>query len=476
MFLIISLFLITCVLFVAIFAIRSHLFEQSSGSGHHHHHHATGHHHQSFMTTSALASIVPGVGTLLRKIDAARGSSGEGCTHIGNTTIDSMNDTSTTYDHASFQGLHLVNHHHGHAASYLTSGQHNSLPPCYNEVNSLVASGSTPRGLANRPGNGIHGEGNSASSGRGSAEEDEVEGDLDGVDEEVRMINEGDGYHTFGIDNLGPTDEHELIPSTAEYLARLVIFDPDVAVREDDVDTLAEEVQSKAGSESKGFMTRSKSGLSTSSLRDRKQLRRPPIIPPIVDESEWNDLSCIEEELSDAYSWDYLADWAPQYQPLANVYTEIATLKGAIHYDNTIGSSSSGLSDSPAYMRTSSTPAGDDNHHETNSLHSHSTTGSKRSAAHLTLPSTSSGHHRHHPLSNNRLSTLDTRGLIPPHESSSSVSNGSAFIPFGNRHLSTNDGFPCDNRLKGIASDSSSDASTATAVFVDNDSSDQLRI
>uniref|UniRef100_T1KWG2 Cadherin domain-containing protein n=1 Tax=Tetranychus urticae TaxID=32264 RepID=T1KWG2_TETUR len=481
MFLIIILFFVTCVLLAAIFAIRSHLSDQSSGPGQSHHHHATGHHHQSFMTTSALASIVPGVGTLLRKIGANRNSA-DGCTHIGNTTIDSMNDTSTTYDHASFQSMHhLVGQHHHHmlprSTAYLTSGQHESLPPCYNEVNNICSGEPTPGALAGRSGNNINGEGHSASSGRGSAEDDdEVEGDLEEVDEEVRMINEGDGYHTFGLDNPDPPDEHELIPTTAEYLARLVIFDPDIAVREDDLDHLAEEVQSKAGSETKDYLNRPRTGLVTGSLRDRNQMRRPQMVPPIIDANEWNDLSSIEEELSEAYSWNYLSNWSPQYQPLANVYTEIATLKGAIHYDGTIGSSSSGLSDSPAYMRTSSTPAGDDRH-ETNSHHSHSTVGSRRSA-HLAIPSTSSGHHHRFHHTNTRLPPINARAFIPAPQGSAPVSHGSAFMPFPGENGTrlTNDGFACDNRIKGIASDSSSDASTATAVFIDNDSTDRLRL
>lgn len=34
-----------------------------------------------------------------------------------------------------------------------------------------------------------------------------------------------------------------------------------------------------------------------------------------------------DEELRGSYNWDYLLDWCPQFQPLANVFTEIARLK-----------------------------------------------------------------------------------------------------------------------------------------------------
>merc|ERR1712051_611693 len=34
-----------------------------------------------------------------------------------------------------------------------------------------------------------------------------------------------------------------------------------------------------------------------------------------------------EEELAGSYNWDYLLDWGPQYQPLAHVFQEISSLK-----------------------------------------------------------------------------------------------------------------------------------------------------
>ena len=39
-------------------------------------------------------------------------------------------------------------------------------------------------------------------------------------------------------------------------------------------------------------------------------------------------MNLMEEEFSDAYNWDYLRNWGPKYQPLSNVFVEIARLKG----------------------------------------------------------------------------------------------------------------------------------------------------
>uniref|UniRef100_A0A8C4NTH0 Protocadherin-16 n=1 Tax=Dicentrarchus labrax TaxID=13489 RepID=A0A8C4NTH0_DICLA len=38
-----------------------------------------------------------------------------------------------------------------------------------------------------------------------------------------------------------------------------------------------------------------------------------------------------DEELRGSYNWDYLLNWCPQFQPLANVFTEIARLKDETH-------------------------------------------------------------------------------------------------------------------------------------------------
>uniref|UniRef100_A0A8C1MAR4 Protocadherin-16 n=1 Tax=Cyprinus carpio TaxID=7962 RepID=A0A8C1MAR4_CYPCA len=47
---------------------------------------------------------------------------------------------------------------------------------------------------------------------------------------------------------------------------------------------------------------------------------------PAVD-SSLTAIVASDEELRGSYNWDYLLDWCPQFQPLANVFTEIARLK-----------------------------------------------------------------------------------------------------------------------------------------------------
>lgn len=47
---------------------------------------------------------------------------------------------------------------------------------------------------------------------------------------------------------------------------------------------------------------------------------------PIVDGS-LTAIVASDEELRGSYNWDYLLNWCPQFQPLANVFTEIARLK-----------------------------------------------------------------------------------------------------------------------------------------------------
>ncbi|KAM6931595.1 protocadherin-16-like [Lycodopsis pacificus] len=47
---------------------------------------------------------------------------------------------------------------------------------------------------------------------------------------------------------------------------------------------------------------------------------------PAVDGSQ-TAIVASDEELRGSYNWDYLLNWCPQFQPLANVFTEIARLK-----------------------------------------------------------------------------------------------------------------------------------------------------
>lgn len=187
-------------------------------------------------------------------------------------------------------------------------------PPCYNDVTLTSANGLIS-----------HQEGHSASSGRGSAEDD---ADLDDVDEEIRMINESSNYYTEGQDSC------EEITTTAEYLARLGVSNhyeeeqentSSITVDEEDdesVDVLSD----------MGKMGQSRYGMK------KFRSRVPSVSTSTIGASrsasgeQWPSLNSIvhnEEELSGSYNWDYLQHCCPKYQPLSSVFAEIARLKSA---------------------------------------------------------------------------------------------------------------------------------------------------
>ena len=51
------------------------------------------------------------------------------------------------------------------------------------------------------------------------------------------------------------------------------------------------------------------------------------VMPEQQNSAKLSSIINSEEELSGSYGWDYLLDWGPQYQPLAHVFNEIASLK-----------------------------------------------------------------------------------------------------------------------------------------------------
>lgn len=62
------------------------------------------------------------------------------------------------------------------------------------------------------------------------------------------------------------------------------------------------------------------------SISQSKDYTFPEDGKPIVDGS-LTAIVASDEELRGSYNWDYLLNWCPQFQPLANVFTEIARLK-----------------------------------------------------------------------------------------------------------------------------------------------------
>ena len=270
LFLIVFLMLITVVLLVSVVVIRLHQHQQ---------------HHDSIANDHGIGNIVSGVGSLLRKIGTNR------------SNIPTL-DRNTPFDATTISSLH---HHRRHLSHHSKILVHPSAPPpCYNEI-TLVNQSNSSSGIV------VTSEDLSASSGRGSAEDEyEVEGDLEDVDEEVRMINEGNEYFTFGLDNrLGST---EFVSTRTEYFARLGIRDTSNEDTEKNNDHM-------------------KQVANPQTFLNSKQISKKIA----QNESQnWYTASQAEEELSDAYNWDYLQSWGPKYQPLSSVFTEIARLKGAI--------------------------------------------------------------------------------------------------------------------------------------------------
>ena len=172
-----------------------------------------------------------------------------------------------------------------------------------------------------------------ASSGRGSAEVDVDE------DEEIRMINSTQGS---AIENRVPPDsgvqdddamsEHS-VKDHNEYLARLGI---DTSKLKSSAENQAQSVESMHQFSDEG----GGEGDGTDTLQYNVALPQQKLplhtntnqfgFETQLEQNKAGSLSSVinsEEEFSGSYNWDYLLDWGPQYQPLAEVFTEIARLK-----------------------------------------------------------------------------------------------------------------------------------------------------
>ncbi|XP_051534406.1 protocadherin-16 [Myxocyprinus asiaticus] len=165
----------------------------------------------------------------------------------------------------------------------------------------------------------------SHSSGRGSAEAEAAE------DDEIRMINEYPQVSSISS-------------SMQEHIAAR---GPDSGIQQD-ADQLSD-ISCEPGMDAnqwfKGKKLASLSGTLASQLpsyRDEgggylgvgrglslshpKDYTFPEDGKPTVDGS-LTAIIASDEELRGSYNWDYLLNWCPQFQPLANVFTEIARLK-----------------------------------------------------------------------------------------------------------------------------------------------------
>ncbi|MBN3316213.1 PCD23 protein, partial [Atractosteus spatula] len=166
----------------------------------------------------------------------------------------------------------------------------------------------------------------SDSSGRGSAEGDLAE------DEEIKMINEHPCCQNSGsaLSDRASRVPDSGIPRDSEYLSCLS-EEADLATT-----TMGERCHYEAESAESLYNFKEEGGgeelLSrTIKVKDVVSDRTRQYVfqndsKTSVDGS-LTSLVCAEEELRGSYSWDYLLNWEPTFQPLASVFTDIAKLR-----------------------------------------------------------------------------------------------------------------------------------------------------
>lgn len=181
---------------------------------------------------------------------------------------------------------------------------------------------------------------NSASSGRGSAEDDEDE-ELAMINSNSPYLNNSNGFRKAMPDSGIQDDDNNSEPSVQnhqDYLARLGI---DTAKIDSKAKSgLSHSVESMhqfsdaGGGEGDGLEI---------DIIDYTKLESDQIDREVAMLDKSSDMGFhepephmvgslsnvinSEEEYSGSYNWDYLLDWGPQYQPLAHVFSEIARLK-----------------------------------------------------------------------------------------------------------------------------------------------------
>ena len=216
-------------------------------------------------------------------------------------------------------------------------------PPSYNQILSYHSHNGN---VANITTSEISDQSHSASSGRGSAEDEEE-------DEEIRMINSTPlgkkrentiptrgAMPDSGIQQDEDTISELSVQNHQEYLARLGIDTSRIKVVEAKPTGLTQSVESmhqfseEGGGEGDGMDI---GHLVYDKLGEVEADEDMAIMDGTrefgfgeTDPSHAGSLSSVinsEEEFSGSYNWDYLLDWGPQYQPLAHVFAEIARLK-----------------------------------------------------------------------------------------------------------------------------------------------------
>ncbi|XP_048855780.1 protocadherin-23 [Brienomyrus brachyistius] len=160
----------------------------------------------------------------------------------------------------------------------------------------------------------------SDSSGRGSAEGETAE------DKEIKMINEHPCQKSAGsvlsdmasrVPNSGVPRESDQLSSPSEYSDVEPVTMAVGTVSFENLHTLSEEGVGE------GRLTRRvRLPDSMDSVRDDTALSESQISMG----GSLASLVCGEEEIQGSYSWDYLLDWEPQFQPLASVFSDIGLL------------------------------------------------------------------------------------------------------------------------------------------------------
>ena len=217
-----------------------------------------------------------------------------------------------------------------------TVASRNGGPPMYNDVVRYTGAHTNISHSHDMSGH----SNNSASSGRGSAEDDEDE-ELAMINSSSPYLNNSNGFRKAMPDSGIQDDDNNSEPSVQnhqDYLARLGI------------DT------AKIDSKAKSGLTHSVESMHQFSdagggegdgleidVLDYTKLESDQIDNEVAMLDKSNDMGFhepephmvgslsnvinSEEEYSGSYNWDYLLDWGPQYQPLAHVFAEIARLK-----------------------------------------------------------------------------------------------------------------------------------------------------
>lgn len=267
--------------------------------------------HPNIRSDVTSCSDVFDMNTLLNR-KSSRNHASNSCLSVGTT---GPIDTFGTSGHHTMSEYMMRHNHHG-----VTSGVSHLAPPCYNEITSASAHH-----------NSSTLEGHSASSGRGSVEDEE---DEDDVDEEIRQIIEGhdmksDGHVTHG----------NQVMTASEYLARLGIVDNSLndIMEQDDVDdddVMSENLTLGLHDVRDHSFNECSSHHSFSSVRSRRSKNRRnrtrrmitghPNDNNHVDTSGQVPQHLSPDDLIESYEWDYLKDWNPKYQPLTTVSVNLS--------------------------------------------------------------------------------------------------------------------------------------------------------